>query len=197
MGLGFVQRYAAWLCALPRVGGVLAFFTATLAIAPQAAAQATDAAFTDSVILDTIIVTNPNDMDFGRITPRGTAGTVVLPANSGATCTSTGTLVLAGTCRAAQFDGDVTFLYTLRITKPAGGQIVLTGPAGATMLLNNFTLGSGGGLWDLGATATEQRYVVLNLTGNFTVYVGGTLHVGGTQRPGTYNGTFAMTFNYD
>ncbi len=195
--MGFVQRHAARLRALPRVGAWLAFAFAGLAVAQPAAAQAFDAAFARGQILDTIIVTNPADMDFAQITPRGTPGTVILPASANPTCTRTGTLVLAGTCRAARFDGDVTFLYTLRITKPAGGQILLIGPAGATMLLNNFTLAPGGGLWDTGSSATEQRYLVLNLAGNFTVYVGGTLHVAGNQRPGVYNGTFSMTFNYD
>lgn len=197
MGSGVLQRHATRLRTLPRVGGRLALVLAAPAIAVPAAAQSADAAFARSEILDTIIVTNPADMDFGRITPRGTPGTVVLPANGAPTCTTSGTLLRAGPCRAARFDGDVTFLYTLRITKPAGGQIMLTGPAGATMQLNNFTLSAGGGLWDVGATATEQRYLVLNLAGNFTVYVGGTLHVAGNQRPGVYNGTFSMTFNYD
>lgn len=197
MGLGCKQRHAGWLRALPRVGAWLALALATLAVAQPAAARTGATAFARGQILDTIIVTNPADMDFARITPRGTAGTVILPASANPTCTRTGTLILAGTCRAARFDGDVTFLYTLRITKPAGGQILLTGPAGATMQLDNFTLGSGGGLIDLGSTATEQRYLVFNLAGDFTVYVGGTLHVAGNQRPGTYNGTFVMTFNYD
>jgi hypothetical protein len=196
MGLGFVQRHAATLRA-PRVWAWLASAAAGLVIARPAAAQPADAAFARSEVLDTIIVTNPADMDFGRITPRGTPGTVTMTASAGATCTPSGTLLRSGACRAARFDGDVTFLYTLRITKPAGGQIMLTGPAGATMQLNNFTLGAGGGLWDVGSSPTEQRYLVLNITGNFTVYVGGTLVVAGNQRPGVYNGTFSMTFNYD
>ena len=87
----------------------------------------------------------------------------------------------------------------LKVTKPAGGQITLSGPAGATMLLSSFTFAPGPGMVAQGGppNAPEVRYLIQNQDGSFTVYVGGTLQVAGDQRPGVYNGTFTLSFNYD
>lgn len=187
---------------MPRFRGkrVVAALLAALALAPLPAAsqQAADAARLRAQVLDPLIVENPADMDFGEIVPRGTAGQVIMTAGPNPTCTATNGILKADTtCRAAHFEGDTNFLFLLRVTRPAGNQITLTGPGGATMLLNNFTFAPGPGILNLGPQGNDQRYLILNLDGSFDVYVGGTLHVGGLQPAGVYNGTFVVTFNYD
>lgn len=190
------QRVADWARALPLVGGRLALVLAAVAIA-QPAQAARDNALAIGEILNPIVVINEDDMDFGDITPQGADGTVVLKPAATATCTTTGSVIRTGTCRAATFVGDTAFLFLLRVTKPVGDQINLTGPGGATMRLDNFTIVGGPGTIASGSTPTEEDFLVQNGDGSFTVYVGGTLNVAATQRPGVYNGTFEISFNYD
>ncbi len=170
-----------------------------LALAPHpAAAQVRDTALMRGEIMQPLVVHNDADMDFGRIMP-GTApgtGTVVMTPSASATCTTNNGIIRTGTCRAARFEGDTSFLFLLRVTKPAG-PITLTGPAGATMVLDNLTADISTAALTLSASGNEYRYLILTGGGNFTLYVGGTLHVARTQRPGVYNGTFTLSFNYD
>ena len=178
---------------------VLCALLAAAAFAPlPAAAAGAASAPSQAQILPPFTAGPGADMQFGQITTNGTAGTVTIPASAPpATCTTTGTLVHAGACRAARFDGDTTWLFTLRVTKPAGNQFTLTGPAGATMVVNNLTYTGTGMINWFGSTATEQVFLVTNGSGAFSLYVGGRLNVGVNQRPGVYTGTFTLTFNYD
>ena len=150
-----------------------------------------------SEVLDSMVVENEADMDFGDIIPGATNGTVVMTPSGSPLCTPNNGIIRTGTCRAARFDGDVSFFFFLRVTRPAGNQITLTGPNGATMQLTNFTYDMATASWNLGLQGNDQRYVILTGNGNFTLYVGGTLNVASNQRPGVYNGSFALTFNYD
>ena len=173
---------------------------AALALAPlpALAQQAQDHALMRSEILDAMIVQNEADLDFGDITPGTANGTVVLtPGTTGtAACTTNNGIVRIGNCRAARFSGSLPFLFGLEITKPTGNQVMLTGPGGATMRLRDFTFAKGlSPLLMWGGTPTEPNYFVIG--GNFIVYVGGTLDVARNQRPGVYNGTFTLTFNYN
>lgn len=170
---------------------------AALAPLPALAQQSQVIADSRGEILPTAAVIKDTDMDFGLIVPGTANGTVVMDpgtAPNDASCTTNNGIIRTGTCRAARFDGTIPFIFNLQITKPAGNQIMLTGPAGATMRLHDFTFGKGSGLM-LGGSATNPQYLVIG--GAFTVFVGGTLDVARTQRPGVYNGTFAITINYD
>lgn len=163
------------------------------------AAQASDTATADAgaEILPPVVFTGPGDMDFGTVTVDATPGTVVLSAAAASTCTTTGGLIHSGDCQAARFEGDVTFLFLLRVQQPPGNQITLTGPGGATMLLNNFTFGPGAGVWDLGQAGAEHRFLIVNFNGLFSFYLGGTLNVAANQSPGRYTGTLQLELNYD
>src|SRR5690606_9019260 len=166
---------------------------AALALVPVPAAAQQDHALMRSEILDTTTIQNEADMDFGDIAPGSADGSGALTPSATATCSTNAGIVHTGNCRAAQFSGNAYFLFLLRIDRPAGNQITLTGPGGATMLLDTFTFGMGSGLTTFAngnGPPHQQRYRVASLTGDFTFYVGGTLHVARNQRPGIYNGTF-------
>ena len=168
-----------------------------LAPHPAAAAPKTVTAISRGEILDRMVLLNPEDMDFGQITPGTANGTVVMTpngTNNNATCTLNNGILHTGLCRSAYFEGNVPFVFGLQITPPAGNQITLVGPAGATMRLHDFTFAKGSALM-LGGGPTDPNYFVIG--GNFSVYVGATLDVARTQRPGIYNGTFTLSFNYN
>jgi hypothetical protein len=169
---------------------------AALAPLPAAAAGAASAP-AQAQILPPFNAGPGADMQFGQITTAGPVGTVTIPASATPTCTMTGTLIHVGACRAARFDGDTNWLATLRVTKPAGNKFTLTGPAGATMLVDNLQYTGAGMINWVGSTATEQVFLVTNFDGTFSLFVGGRLNVGVNQRPGHYTGTFTLTFNYD
>jgi len=170
---------------------------AALAPLPAAAQQAETYAIVQTEILDPLVLVNDADMYFGRIMPGSADGTVVMTPNGSsttATCTTNNGIVRTDDCRAARFAGSLPFIYNLQITKPPGDQATLTGPAGATMQIHNFTFAKGSGLM-LGGSLTNPTYFVIG--GNFSVYVGATLDVARTQRAGIYNGSFTLTFNYN
>lgn|SRR5688572_15914061 len=183
-----------------RLRAAFALVAAVLLAPLPAAGQAQDHALMRSEVLDTIVIEHDADMDFGDIIPSTSNGTVVMTPTAAATCSTNYGITHTGNCHAARFSGDAYFLFLLRIDRPAGNQITLVGPGGATMLLDAFSFGMGSGLTTFAngnGPPHQQRYRVISLDGEFSFYVGGTLHVASNQRPGIYNGTFALTMNYD
>ena len=175
----------AGACAVAWLAAVLAY------------AQEVETARMSTRIDTPVIAVNSADMDFGKVAYSPSAGTIVLSAAAAATCTTTGSLMRTGTCRAAKFEGSVRFLFNLQVTQPTGNGIDLTGPGGARMRLDTFTYGAGPGMLDLGQSGTNHRFWILNLNGSYAFYMGGTLHVGANQAPGVYNGTFQIQLNYN
>ncbi|HEY6816640.1 MAG TPA: DUF4402 domain-containing protein [Croceibacterium sp.] len=168
---------------------------AALALAPlPALAQSQGSAMARSEILPPVTVLHDVDMDFGRILPGTADGSVVMTPGSTASCAVNFGIVRTGPCRAARFEGELFFISGLTVLRPAGNQIMLTGPGGATMRLRNFTFAKGSALM-LGGTQPDPQYFVIG--GQFIVYVGGTLDVRRNQQPGIYNGTFTITLNYN
>jgi uncharacterized protein DUF4402 len=165
-------------------------------VAPVEARDA-DTARASAQISSPINIVNSADMDFGKIAYSASAGTVVLTAAATPSCFTTGSLVQTGNCKAAKFEGIVHFLFGLQVTEPIGNSILLTGPAGATMRLDNFTYGAGSGTLDLGQSGAIHRFWILNVTGSYSFFMGGTLHVGANQAPGIYNGEFQIQLNYN
>lgn len=164
------------------------------ALVPAAAAAQSRRATADSDarVLAAGTVASSTTMDFGTIAVTS-PGTVVLSAAASPTCTASAGLTKTGPCTAAMFEGRVRWLFPLQITPPAGGAIDLTGPGGATMRVDNFTFSPGPGLINWGA----NRFLIFNFNGSYSFYAGATLHVGANQTPGTYNGTFQITLNYN
>jgi Domain of unknown function (DUF4402) len=136
------------------------------------------------------------DMNFGQIAAATAAGTVVLnPATS--LCTST--LVLAGACQSAVFDGLAPGGQVVRLA--VSNSITLNGSNGGTMTLNNFTLDTAPELVLQGGNGNgngngNRRYTPAASSGFFAFRVGGTLNVGANQTPGAYTGTFTVTARF-
>lgn len=188
MHLGWLRKRAraAWLA-----GVVLA----ALAPAPAAAQQAS--AFMRTEIVDPSTISNTADLDFGVIAPNVSGGNVVLTPSATAVCTTTGGLVRTGTCKAAVFTGFTFIGGGLRVMRPSGNSITLTGPAGATMQVNAFTFGGAGATTYTGNNGANHHFDVTSPDGSYTFYVGGRLVVGPSQRPGVYTGTFDVRITYN
>ncbi len=166
--------------------------------APAQAQVATTQGNSQAVVVSPLSLIKVEDLDFGRIVARPTAGTVTINVNTGA-CTITGGLIHQGACQFAEFAGRGTRRMTVRFQIPTS--VTLTGPAGATMLVNTMTLGTQPGLTFLGGNGNglgngNRRYSIDSSSGIFTFRVAGRLNVGANQRAGVYTGSFPVTVQY-
>ena len=130
------------------------------------------------------------NLDFGKVIRATTAGTVTIAPDG--TRTKTGNVILIGTgFQPAKFAGMGTNNQRVDISiGPAN--VFATGP-GAPMRVRTFIMGS---TPTAVLTTTPQRFRINSATGIFTFPVGATLEVGANQTPGTYNGNWTITLNY-
>ena len=170
---------------------------AALAPLPAAAQQSQSYALTTAEITDGITMGNAGDMDFGRILPTGTNGTIVMTPSAAATCAITGGLIRTGPCKAAAFVGAAFTGADVRVHRPTGDRIDLTGPGAATIRLQDFTFGSTGTTVMQGGNGPNPKFRVDALDGVYLFFVGGTLNVAGNQAVGFYNGTFDIRINFN
>ena len=172
--------------------------TAVAALAPlPAAAQQQAYALIGAEIVDSTTMHPDADMDFGLIMPSASIGTVVMTPSASPTCTVTGSIVRSGACKAAEFSGVSFPAVEMRVMRPSGDKIDLTGPGGAKMRLDDFTFGSTGATVYLGASGANHRFRIDAPDGAYTFHVGGTLRVGAAQAPGVYSGTFEIRIIYN
>lgn len=178
-----------------------ALFWALLALAPanSALAQTVSANSEASiVIVRPLTLVKSQDLDFGRIAPSATGGTVTLNPDA-LTCAVTGGLVHAGTCQPAEFVGMGARRMMVRFQMPT--TITLTGP-GQNMTVTNFTLDTTPDLTFVGGNGNglgngNRRYRIEPSSGIFTFRVGGRLNVNANQAGGNYTGTFQVTVQYN
>lgn len=196
MNLGVTSKTGRIRAALSALFALLAL--GSFAGMAEAKEKATATANAQATIVAPLILVKEQDLDFGRIVPRATAGTVTADPNS-AGCTMTGGLIHQGACQFAQFAGMGTKKMTVRIQVPAS--ITLNGPAGATMLVDTITLGTAPELQFIGGNGNgvgngNRRYEIVSNSGIFTFRVAGRLNVNANQRPGVYTGTFSVQVQY-
>jgi hypothetical protein len=147
--------------------------------AAQAATSATATATAE--VLSTLTVTADSALNFGQIAAN-TGGTVTVNADS--TVSSTGTLISTGTRAPAGFTVTGTNGASVVVTLPAAAATLTRFGGTETMSFNGFN-SNPAGAFQLSAT-----------TGAATFNVGGTLTVGSNQVAGVYNGTFAVSVEY-
>jgi hypothetical protein len=176
---------------------VLGALAAAAALAPlPALAQAVESSPARITVLDPATAGVLADMHFGQITTTGTAGTVVMTPSASPTCTTTGGLVRAGICRAALFEGTATYQAEVRVMRPSGNSIQLTGPGGATMQVDTFVFAPTGSTSLISVNGANTRLRVNATDGSYAFYAGATLRVAATQAPGTYTGTFEIRITF-
>ena len=131
-------------------------------------------------LIASISISAGGNLEFGTVSPTGTAGTVtVTPAGARS---SVNVDLLGGLPAAASFDVTGGPGQAYSITLPPDGTVTLTG-LGAPMGVDAFN-------HDAGGTPTL-------VGGSDTFNVGATLNVGAAQAADTYSGTFAVTVNYN
>ncbi len=125
-----------------------------------------------------ISISNTTSLEFGRLVPTGTAGTVtVTPAGARSAINVD---LLGGTVGAAGFSVTGEGSQAYAITLPSSATLT---SGGNTMTVDTFAHDAGG------SPALSS--------GSDSFNVGATLQVGGSQAAGAYSGTYAVTVNYN
>ncbi len=130
------------------------------------------------------------NLDFGRVIPSSTAGTVTVSPTNVRTATN-GIVMVGNDYQVARFAGMGAQNQRVRI-RVAPAAIALTGP-GPAMTVNNFVIGPAPTLQQVGGSS---NYRIQPANGIFMFTVGGTLAVGANQPGGAYSGTFTVTLDY-
>ncbi|MFM6949839.1 MAG: DUF4402 domain-containing protein [Novosphingobium sp.] len=146
----------------------------------SAASAATSATATASAeVLNTLTLSANSALNFGQIAAN-TGGTVTVNADS--TVSSSGSLVSTGTRAPAAFTVTGSPNARVLVTLPASATLTRSGGT-ETMAIGGFN-SNPGSAFQLGGTGSA----------NFSV--GGTLTVASGQASGAYNGTFAVSVEY-
>jgi len=141
----------------------------------QANAASSITANAKARIAGAISISETTQLNFGGIVG-GTAGTVAVPATGGAATFTSVTAADSGATRAVfAITGDTGLTYT--VTYPTSFTV-------GTMTVDTITTSSASGTTTLTG-------------GSDTFYIGGTLHVAGTEANGAYTGTYAVSVAYN
>ena len=204
MGLGyFRQPRPQGRLTLRRRMACALLALAALVVPGQAFAQAvgqydSDQANAQVALLDPGSVANTRDMNFGQIAQSNTSGTVTLSPSYTAVCTVTGGLVRTGPCVSAEFSIRGRRNNKVRIREINNSVVTLNGPGGATMTLNNLTIGVSGmsatnnaNGWNFGNWRIDTN------NGITEFWVGGRLNVNAQQRAGVYTGVMMIQIQFN
>lgn len=178
-----VSRFSALACALAFVGAPT-----------MASAQGTETLEARVGIIEPLAITKLSDLDFGNIIP-STGGTIVLTPTETPTCTVTGAVIHTAECQPATFGGFGASGQRVRVRRPIGRQIVLTGP-GDNMIVTDITIDGDPDLTPVRSNPNWERFLIGSSNGAFVFRVGGTLTVNPNQTPGVYTGTFDIRLDY-
>ncbi|MEO0418824.1 MAG: DUF4402 domain-containing protein [Pseudomonadota bacterium] len=173
------------------------FFALAAALtALPSVAQAQDTATVESRvgIIEPLTITKLSDLDFGDIVP-STGGTVVLNPTISPTCTVTGAVIQSGECQPASFGGFGGAGQRVRVRRPVGRTITMTGP-GADMTVTDIIINGSPDMTPVRSNPNWERFLIGSADGTFVFRVGGTLNVNPNQTPGLYTGTFDIRLDY-
>lgn len=176
------------------MAGALGALAALFALPAAAQAQSGQSIDTTVALIEPLTITKLRDLDFGDLVVT-TGGTVVLTPTASPTCTVTGGVVHSAECQPAVFGGSSEFGQRVRVRRPVGRTITLTGP-GADMTVTDITINGDPTLVNVQSNPNWERFLVNSLDGTFIFRVGGTLNVNPAQAPGTYTGTFEIRLDY-
>lgn len=165
------------------------------ALPTAAQAQANTTSTPTSVgLIEPLTITKLSDLNFGDLVVT-TGGTVVLTPTTIPICTTTGGVIHAAECEPATFGGSGLFGERVRVRRPIGNIITLTGP-GADMTVTNITINGDPTLIPTQSNPNWERFLIGDPSGTFVFRVGGTLNVNPSQLPGVYTGTFDIRLDY-
>lgn len=176
------------------IAAALALSGAAIAMPSAASAQSNGSNEARAALITPLTITKLSDLDFGHLFVT-TGGTVVLTPTSTATCAVTGDVIHSAECTPASFGGSAQTGQRVRVRRPIGNTITLSGP-GDDMTVTNITIDGDPDLVPARSNPNWERFTIGSADGTFIFRVGGTLNVNANQLPGTYSGTFDIRIDY-
>ena len=133
------------------------------------------------------------DLDFGRIIPGDTNGTVVMDS-AGDVTTTGGITQINGSQQTARFFGFGAFNQTVLINSDADNYILTRDGGTDTILMDQILIGSQP---PIVIDTNPRRFRIVNPAGFFSFTIAGRLQVASDQAPGVYNGEFTILLEYE
>ena len=159
----------------------------------SAAAQETESADAQAFLVTPLSFVKQFDLDFGDIVPGNTPGEVVMDS-AGTVVTNGGVTQIEGTQRPARFWGYGQFNQTVLINVDATSYILTRNGGTETMLMDTLLIGSRPPII---INTNPRRFRIANPDGYFAFTIAGRLQVPANAVPGTYEGEFAVTLEYE
>ena len=166
--------------------GLLAMPTAALA---QDAAQSEASAF----VVTPLSFLKERDLEFGTVIPGNTDGVVVMDS-AGNVSTTGGIIQIDGTQQPARFAGFGAFRQTVLINVDANSYILTRNGGSETLLMDTLLIGSRPPII---INTNPRRFRIANPDGYFFFTIAGRLQVPAGTIPGTYEGEFTVTLEYE
>lgn len=169
-----------------------ALICAVVATTPAHAGPASTPGQASAVVVKRLSFIKTADLEFGRIVPGSSAGTVTIKPD-GSLSTGGGVRYSGEGAHPAKFSGygSPNQFVLISVTRAAvqlrriGGQ--------ETMRLETFVVGS---TPQAQLTTSPLAFRIASTTGMFSFPLGGTLRVGARQPAGVYSGSFSLTLEY-
>lgn len=162
---------------------------AAVALSASAAAQTASAGTSRARVLQPIALSVGQDINFGSIIPSTTRASTMRVNLNDTVTPGGGAVVVGATHSATRISGQGTRNSVVLITRPT--TVWLDGP-GPRLRARSWTLGTTTGL----TRVTGNQYRITGTGGNFGFRLGATLDVARNQPEGLYQGSFAVTVNY-
>lgn len=159
----------------------------------QAKEKASISAQARAIIVSNLSFFKVDDLDFGRIIPGATSGTVVLSPTGVRTATGGVRLASGITPKPASFAGKGAFGQQVTIRVNSNSVTLNRVGGGDSMTMDTFVIGS---TPTAQLTTSPLAFRIGSTTGIFRFPVGATLRVKARQTPGVYVGNYTITLQY-
>ena len=170
--------------------GAVAFLAPVPALANGAAAITVSS---QAAIIARHALVKTADLRFGTNIAGNTQGTITIGPD-GAVSRTGGAVRAGGITGPAQFYAYSRRNNTASLSLGANFINITRAGGGAQMRVDNFTISSDPPTI---LTTSNTTFTLNTPNGIFPFNIGGTLHIGAHQMPGTYSGTFSVTINYN
>lgn len=158
-----------------------------------ALAQGTDSSETSAFLVTPLSFQKELDLEFGTIFPGDTGGTVVMDS-AGNVSTSGSVIHVEGTQQPARFAGFGAFRQTVLINVDANSYILTRNGGTQTLLMDTLLIGSRPPII---INTSPRRFRIANPDGFFFFTIAGRLQVPANTLPGTYEGEFTVSLEYE
>lgn len=179
-----------------RLKSFLVLISALFALAAMptaASAQEVEQGETQAFLVTPLSFVKQFDLEFGTIIPGNTAGTVVMDSAGNISVTG-GVIHMAGTQQPARFAGFGAFNQTVLINVDANSYILTRNGGTQTLLMDTLLIGSQPPII---INTNPRRFRIANPDGFFFFTIAGRLQVPANTIPGTYEGEFSVTLEYE